>query len=135
MVLNTLLTRGAMEVAEFLSYMTTPEEMKACEEFSARGLLHRVLARSPLVVRKDRDEVKKHGKIVVLFYNGWFIRAKEVESEGDIPAVAEGMLLQMLNVRIKRDGLIRLRRPISGKAALKKMGLLANKTGRCAVTV
>ena len=51
------------------------------------------------MVRKDGIEVKKHGKIVVLFYNGWFIRAKEVESEGDIPAVAEGMLLQMLNVR------------------------------------
>lgn len=90
MIFNTLLRSGPVETSEFLSYMSSPEEMKSFYEINARAMLKDLLRNASLVLRKDNFEIRKYATYLVLFSNKQFLFWKGIKD--DYKREAEAML-------------------------------------------
>jgi DNA primase len=87
-IINILLQMNGMAMAEFQSYMRTPEEIAAVEEYSAKLALQSILGGSPILISKEGIEVVMHHTLLLLFVKGRFILKKDIGSDYKLEADA-----------------------------------------------
>ena len=101
MIFNTLiLDRSSHEIAEFLAYRGTKEEIDMFREIEARALLEKDIKKDPLVVRRKDMEVRKHNGSLVLLTGGRFLLSIRINVE-DYKKQAENLVASILKIKSK----------------------------------
>ena len=101
MIFNTLIAdRSSYEIAEFLAYRGTKEEIDMFREIEARALLEKDIKKDPLVVRRKDMEVRKHNGSLVLLTGGRFLLSIRINVE-DYKKQAENLVASILKIKSK----------------------------------
>jgi DNA primase len=100
MLFNAMLKRSPMEIAEYLSFVGTTEERRAFEELEARTFIERSLAKSPVVLRREDIEIRKHEGCLAVLVNRLFLMKQVITK--DYRGQAEELLQFILKLKKNR---------------------------------
>jgi len=101
MLFNAMLGRSSTEIAEYLSFVGSPEELKAFEEMEARTLLEKSLISAPMILKQKGIEIRKHEDCLAVLVNMRFLMKQGIVK--DYRQQAEDLLQFILKLKKNRS--------------------------------
>jgi len=101
MLFNAMLGRSSTEIAEYLSFVGSPEELKAFEEMEARTLLEKSLISAPMILKQKGIEIRKHEDCLAVLVNMRFLMKQSIVK--DYRQQAEDLLQFILKLKKNRS--------------------------------